>query len=157
MSTAVDIAVPLGVAVIAGAFGFLPTWYTGREQRREQQRAFERESAEAFTRRLGGAMDAVRYALGSSERGEDDARAIDNANWLVGETAAELPAARLRLSPGAGAHAKEAVDELREAADAIGGRNPSIERARDAYARAAEAEQTFIGSLTHAIDSGDNA
>jgi hypothetical protein len=143
-STTTDVVVPIVAASIGLVGGFATAWFTARQQRKAERRAYARERASELAVRLGGAAHAVRQAVDARARGAPAGKELDDATWLVGELSASLTQARLRLGSKSGAAAKRAVDELTRTLDLLRDESRSAEDVRSAYEQASSAEDEFV-------------
>ena len=145
-------------ALVAGVLGLVAgiatTWYSARKQRLAERESFLRELSNAFLTRLGGATDATRKALELQEQGnppEVVKDRLDNAQWLLGELAAQLPAVRVRLGRDAGAAARTTVEELQRTAERLDpppASESAVKEAREAFDRARDADDKLVAALS---------
>jgi hypothetical protein len=121
--TALVTGLSTGVTAIAATlFG---ARFRLRREREQEWRRWQVEAASVLSTKLGGASDAIGYAIEVLEEEEPDPKdadkAVSDADWLVSE--ASLPLAHVLLfapeESDIATAAEEAVEELRNAIKAL--------------------------------------
>lgn len=146
---------PVGAAVllplVTGLIGVLGalggTWLGVAEARKQERRRMLAEQANTFAKQIGGASNAVDYAV--KHHADRGAKAIDDAEQLVGESANVLAPVELLFDEATGKAARAARDELKAAIASL--RAEDAGKAGDEWASAEKQWQTFARRAHAAI------
>jgi len=127
------------VTGLIGVFGALyGTWLGVAQAREQERRRVLGEAAGAYASRVGGAANAVGYAVGT---GQPAGRPVDEAENLVGEAANLVAPVELLFDDETGTAARATRERLQAAITAL--RANDAARAREAYEQAEEHRADF--------------
>src|SRR5262249_43504038 len=113
------------IGVLGGLYG---TWLGVAQSREQERRRMLGEAAGDFAKRIGGAANAVEYAV---EQGQPSGTPVNEAENLVGETANLVAPVELLFDEETGSAARAVLRELRAAIAAL--RKNDLPEAKAAY------------------------
>jgi hypothetical protein len=138
MPTWAAVLLPIITGVIGVLGGLGGTWLGVSQARDQERRRVLGEAAAAFAARIGGAADAVQYAVegGHGPSSEE----FENAKHLVGEAANALAPVQLQFDDDVGAAARGARQNLHAAITALQAGDQAAARAAYEQAEGARAD-----------------
>lgn len=135
------------IGVFGGLYG---TWLGVAQSREQERRRILGEAAGEFAKRIGGAANAVEYAV---EAGQSSGTPANEAENLVGETANLVAPVELLFDEETGGAARAVRRELQAAIAALRAGDP--DGARAAYERAEAHRADFNRHARAAMWGGD--
>jgi hypothetical protein len=134
------------IGVLGGLYG---TWLGVAQSRDQERRRILGEAAGEFAKAIGGAANAVAYAL---HAGPGSGAPVNEAENLVGEAANLVPPVELLFNDPTGRAAQATRHELRAAVTAL--RRDKVAEAQEAYERAETHRTDFHRQARDAIWRG---